>query len=55
MSQQDMSCWAPMLDAPQGHDEAQQLSEVTEALDSHERPSERLEWERTRWPEGAEL
>jgi hypothetical protein len=37
MSQQDMSCWAPVLDAPQRHDEAQQLTEVTEALDSLER------------------
>jgi hypothetical protein len=54
MSQQAMSCWDPVLDAFQKHDEGQPF-QVTEALDSPERSSEQWEWELTRWPEGAEL
>jgi hypothetical protein len=51
---QAMSCWDPVLDVFQKHDEGHPF-QVTEALDSPERSSEQLEWELTRWPEGAEL
>jgi hypothetical protein len=50
-----MSRWDTVLDAFQKHDERQPFTQVAEALDSPERSSEQLEWERTRWPEGAEL
>jgi hypothetical protein len=55
MSQQAMSCWDPVLDGSQKHDDEGQPFQVTEALDFSERSSEQLEWELTRWPEGAEL
>jgi hypothetical protein len=55
MRQQATSPWDAVLDASQKHDERQPFAQVTEALDSPERSSERLEWELTRWPEGAEL
>ena len=54
MSQQAVSCWDPVLDASQKHDEGQPF-QVTEALDFPKRSSDQLEWELTRWPEGAEL
>ena len=54
MSQQAMSCWDTVLHASQRHDEGQPF-QLAEPLDSLERSSERLEWELTRWPEGAEL
>jgi len=54
ISQQPMRCWDPVPDASQKHDEGQPF-QVTEALDFLERSSEQLEWELTRWPEGAEL
>jgi len=50
-----MSRWDPVLDASQKHDERQPFRGATEAPDSPERSSEQLEWELTRWPEGAEL
>ena len=50
-----MSRWDTVLDASQKHDERQPFTQVTEALDSPERSSEQLEWDLTRWPEGAEL
>jgi len=54
-SQQAMGRWDAVLDASQKHDERQPFTQVTEALDSPERSSEQLEWDLTRWPEGAEL
>jgi hypothetical protein len=54
-SPQLMSRWDPVLDASQKHDERQPFRGATEAPDSPERSSEQLEWELTRWPEGAEL
>jgi hypothetical protein len=51
---QVMSCWDPVLDASQRQDEGQPF-QVTQARDCPERSSEHLEWELTRWPEGAEL
>lgn len=55
MGQQGTSCWDPVLDASQKHDERQPFMGATEGPDSIERSAERLEWELTRWPEGAEL
>jgi hypothetical protein len=54
-SPQVMSRWDPVLDAAQKHDERQPFTGATEAPDSLERSAKRLEWELTRWPEGAEL
>jgi hypothetical protein len=51
---QVMSCWDLVLDASQWQNEEQPV-QVTEALGCPERSSEQLEWELTRWPEGAEL
>jgi hypothetical protein len=55
LSQQAVSCWDPVLDASQKHDERQPFMGATEAPVSLERSGERVEWELTRWPEGAEL
>jgi len=54
-SQQAMNCWDPVLDVSQKHDEREPFIGATQAPDSLERSGERLEWELTRWPEGAEL
>jgi hypothetical protein len=54
MSEQAMSSWLTVLHASQRQDEGQPF-QVTKPLDSPERSSEQLEWELTRWPEGAEL
>ena len=54
MSQPSYALLNPVLDASQRPDEGQPFL-ATEALDSPERSSEQLEWELTRWPEGAEL
>jgi hypothetical protein len=54
VSQRAMNCWGTELHASQRHDEGQPF-QVTEDLDSPERSPEQLEWELTRWPEGAEL
>jgi len=50
-----MNCWDPVLDVSQKHDEREPFIGATQAPDSLERSGERLEWELTRWPEGAEL
>lgn len=55
MGQQSTSCRDPVLDASQKHDERQPFMGAAEGPDSIERSAERLEWELTRWPEGAEL
>jgi len=47
--------WDPVLDVSQKHDEREPFIGATQAPDSLERSGERLEWELTRWPEGAEL
>jgi hypothetical protein len=46
MSQTGMSCRDPLLDATQRHDEGPPFTEVTEPLNSLERSSEQLEWDR---------
>jgi hypothetical protein len=49
------SCQHPLVAVTQRPDEAEPLTEIAEPPDSLERSSEQLEWELTRWPEGAEL
>jgi hypothetical protein len=54
MGQQGSSCWDPVPDAFQKREEPR-FPGAAETLDLLERSAERLEWELTRWPEGAEL
>jgi hypothetical protein len=55
MSQLGTSCLDPLVDVTQRPDERESFTEIADPPDCLERSSEQLEWELTRWPEGAEL
>jgi len=55
MSQRGTSCQDPLIGVTQKPDEREPFTEIAEPPDCLERSSEQLEWELTRWPEGAEL
>ena len=55
MSQLGTSCQDPLVGVTQRFNEGEPFTEIAEPPDCLERSSEQLEWELTRWPEGAEL
>lgn len=55
MSQLGTSCQNALVDVAQRPDEEEPFTEIAKPPDCLERSSEQLEWELTRWPEGAEL
>jgi hypothetical protein len=55
MSQLGARCQDPLVDVTQRPDEGEPFTEIAEPPDCLERSSKQLEWELTRWPEGAEL
>ena len=55
MSQLGTSCQDPLVGVTQKPDEEEPFTEIAYPPDCLKRSSEQLEWELTRWPEGAEL